>query len=1227
MPHGIWEIDGRDVIHLRPDPGGVLFTAFVDDILVAAAQATGVPLSKLHQNLRTNRPDGGVDTALDTAISDRNGWCDFPTAWQFKSADASTVTEKDLKEEVSKDHAAELIRQGYAYRFCICDELTDSKRKEWEAILLAEAKTLIGSAAVPRVLTASDLAKWACDFPSVILGHFQPQLATLAQGFQVWGSAITDLTRTFVPVAEWRPIGSELRAHLSFSNAPAKVVFSLKGVAGVGKTRFVYEVLNGFEGARLLVVYAQERHAELARFLSNRKAVAILVADECPPEIEVQLEEMLRGHIDRIRVVTIRNDARAPIFGSPEYLLVQMSEVECEQVLASNFPEVSGDARRTYSQLCRGFIRLAADMCERHALIAQAGHTGPALDDVRKYYESRIQDEQDRKAVEALALMPKVGYAEDVSEQLDQLCKLVGLDVDRVIEVAKRLHDRPGFVAKTTRFLYVTPQIIAEVAFAAAWRRWIEENPKRFLERLHPTLLADFQERVRTTALPNVRQIFAQFFFQWVTSLKSSDLRKTECLARLMALVEIEPETYLDCLHRLVIGASDDEIVAIGNEPAPTASRRNLVWLLERLAWFPEYFDRSEEILLRLAVNETEPAIGNSSSGIWLRLYAAVLPGTAVPYELRLRKLRHRLEANDHRVSSLAFKALEEILNVSAFRLDVTPLAGRVRPPEANPRTELELKEHMQAGLSLLADLAASSDRALKTKAQAIAARNSRTLLQMGQLARLQQILETGKIEKENLAELLGSLDEFLYFEGSQSPWASTEYIEKVRAWRRALQPSDLHARLLSTVGIEPWRSSAVREGPWREELKDIARALVNDRNLLDQEIPWLFSAQAKGAAFLGEELAKFDSNGALLGELLQAAVRYKSGALARGYLIGVLPNPSLDLDRLNSLLDSVESVDPSLAADLVRVGGLKIRAAERTIRLVSEGKLPLVYLRSLAAGYMEPDLPQLRSVLGNLIREAEKGNVTATEIALDICGYRIGERGDWQNKLEDPNLQDLVWRLATAAASNTGRESYWWGELVQRLGKFDLRRALGLAAKGLLSTEPNQSHVASAVLSEMAKEHPAEVMEELGSLILDNARGGWRILMRKYPIFAQLPWQVVADWVKRHGVAAARRIAGHLPAPHLDKNGSPVVPELTAYILDAFADDEEVFRSFAAGVHNLQLYKGKIASQHEQEAEVAKKFLNHPLERVRQWASLEIKEATAEANYWRRVEEETYIP
>ena len=193
MPHGIWKIDGRDVVHLRPDPGGVLFTRFVGDILQPSAHLNGIAASALHFNLRTNKPDGGVDTAVDGALNDRDGWSQCPSAWQFKSSEARDIKPKDLEQEVQKDYAAELIRRGYGYRLCICDELPPEQKKAWETALLAGAKSVTTSPVTPLVLATSDLAAWASNLPSVVLGHFQPQLATLAQVFTVWGSSITAL--------------------------------------------------------------------------------------------------------------------------------------------------------------------------------------------------------------------------------------------------------------------------------------------------------------------------------------------------------------------------------------------------------------------------------------------------------------------------------------------------------------------------------------------------------------------------------------------------------------------------------------------------------------------------------------------------------------------------------------------------------------------------------------------------------------------------------------------------------------------------------------------------------------------------------------------------------------------------------------------------------------------------------------------------------------------------
>ena len=69
------------------------------------------------------------------------------------------------------------------------------------------------------------------------------------------------------------------------------------------------------------------------------------------------------------------------------------------------------------------------------------------------------------------------------------------------------------------------------------------------------------------------------------------------------------------------------------------------------------------------------------------------------------------------------------------------------------------------------------------------------------------------------------------------------------------------------------------------------------------------------------------------------------------------------------------------------------------------------------------------------------------------------------------------------------------------------------------------------------------------------------------------------------------------------------------------------MFREFLCGTHTGQVYTHDISAQHEEEAETARRFLGHPLRRVREWATVEIKSATVQAQPWRQHAEETATP
>lgn len=154
-------------------------------------------------------------------------------------------------------------------------------------------------------------------------------------------------------------------------------------------------------------------------------------------------------------------------------------------------------------------------------------------------------------------------------------------------------------------------------------------------------------------------------------------------------------------------------------------------------------------------------------------------------------------------------------------------------------------------------------------------------------------------------------------------------------------------------------------------------------------------------------------------------------------------------------------------------------------------------------------------------------------------------------------------------------------------------------------------------MLSSLAETRPQAVMDALGEMMLDDEMR-WHFHIERFQTFLSLPVEAIGHWLDETGVEGALRIAHHVPSPYLDEDKKPKLHPLTELFLGKHAHDDRVFQEFAGGLHSLQSYKGDIAGLKEQEAEVARKFLNHDLARVRDWAAYEIKSAAQEAANFR---------
>lgn len=1219
----MWRVDQNDLLILR-DGTGRAFTEFVDALIRVHGFVYGVGEAEILSSLRVNIADGGIDTQVRRAMPNENTeFLRLPTCWQYKARRYAEISDAALLREISKPYAVQLIREGYAYRLGLCDDMPAATQTSWEQLLTKAARQINANAPEARVATASQLASWANSYPP-LLPSFFPRDPGPVQYFDAWSPNITKTTPTFVPVDEWRSATELIERHINLTQSVLTPLITLQGMAGVGKTRLVYEIVAKLPGAKNLIFYtADGDHAEnVARFLANdRKTRGVLVADECPVVARAGIMKILKGHAERVRVICIDNSGER-LGSTQELWLNQLSGSAVEKVLEGNFPWVASDRRRTYADESRGYIRLAAGLCEHDAEIHAKGHFGPALNVLQEYYRERLNDEQQQRAVEAIALLQKVGFGEGVSEELDTLCAFTDLRRSEVQQTATKLKDAPGFIARTTRYLYVTPEIIARIAFGRAWRRWFELDPPAALRRLPPALISGFLARVARSATAEVRALTGQFFWQSVAELKPADLADEQAVERLATLINTDPDRYFPRLAYLVANATHEELLRSRGGMGISGSRRTLVWTAEHLLGFPKFFREAELILRKLALAETEERIGNNATGVWKEIFRIQLSGSANPFTERAEFLRTVLRSPDNAERLLAVEALKEALNLHGTRV-VGPavLGGHIVPPDWRPTSSREFQQCLEVIIELMDTVFEHGTEDMHQRAWTILATNLRPLLAYGMLARLRELVQRWPIPADRLPDILQSLEDFLQYEcggGTDSP-ESDPMCLGAKEWLERLTPTDFIGRLKAVVAKDPWHHSMREEiSGIPSELMPLAEELENSAETLEAVLPFLNSPEAASASVFGDAVARFDPEAKHLDRVIVAAVRSQANAFARGYVGRLAVLFPASAARLNEWLDRLEKDAPELAYFLALAAPAVSRPLERTLRLISLKKLPIQSLQNFAWGDFIDQMAseQLTTVLDLLVQSGEPSSL---HIAVDFVGRAVQK-----NRAFHSGERAAMWRVLAASAPIEDRSSYWWLLAIQAFAVESPERACDVAILALTGEGYDKRKDAWSVLAIVAKTAPDLVMERVGQILL-NPEHGWRLrILARSNLFQFLPFDSVKNWLAAMGVEGARAIASHLQPPVVDSEGNARVDPCTEYVLATWGEDEAVFGRFVASTHNLQMYSGDIAAMHRKEAARARSFLSHPISAIRRWAEREVAWGEDQARQWAiRMEEQ----
>ncbi len=1230
----MWEIDATQVINLKNDTGGWAFTRFVDHLIEAELFYYGVPFASLKTNRRVNLADGGVDTEVTAPIpSSRSGFFAFPTCWQYKGRNSATINIGEIRKEVGKPYAKKLIGMGYGYRFCVCDSLQPEKRQEWENLIQTEVQKIFEQAVPAKIIDANDLARWGNDLPAVIMeihGNYMEDFLHLT----TWGQNITCHTPVYVKYQSAEDAQGRIAEHADFCRGCRSAVHLMRGDPGVGKSRLVYETLKAMPGAQHYVCYVEDetRAVNFAYRATNSGKRAFLVADECSLKTYERLDRLLQGHADRLRVLCINVAERPHGTGEPDVFLEQPPDVTVKEILKTNFSHVPEERRIQYAGLAKGFVRFAVDMCREDAKIDAQGLG--VLSSPDRYLELRLDDSH-KRVLAAFGLFSKVGFKRDVARELDTMCAYLGLGGrDEVLKIAREIKAGPGFVSEGGRYAYVTPEIIAGAAFRMGWARWFEHDPTERLNEMPDSLLPSFLKRVSKSAKEEVGRLVGDFFRNWAAGLTTADLAVNANTIPMVMLVQATPEDYLPTLRRIVEDGSRDVVRSVGGSAADGwGPRRHIVWTLERLAWFPEYFQDAEAILFRLALAESEPGIGNNATSIWKQLFRIYLSGTSVPFQDRILLLETRMLSGDELVIKLASEALEGILQGEARRMDMrSVIADRVTPLEWKPATNRELAECLRSVLSLLSRIMHAESAMLRDAALAVLISKVNRLLQWGFLDEVKDLLATIQPDCSQFPALIQEVDSFLSIYREEKGERDDNYLQTIISWMSSLTGISFHTRLISVVGKSSWeRSLFGNEEAWTNELVTLVERLYANEYELEAELPWLMSEEAKSKDILGRELGRLDHDARLLDTLIDRSVSASSSGLCANYIYGLLQHHPHHGELVNHRIDEIEEVSPKTAYELFMAGGTITRDVARLQRLVALGLLPIEYLRGMLFYSRQKALSiETFSVfLDQLLTALREGNQRAAGIAVESLAYRLNDAtsDDKIVVLTDPRVTELVWNLLDLSVADAGGEDFLWFNILRDLAEhLNSDHAMKLATIALLSDNFAVRKRAEKFLVESAHKFPREIMTHLGSQMMDE-QAGWRFFVDEFrELFNAIPPDLIDDWLNLHGVEGARKLARHLPVPIIDGEGACVVPALTEQVLTTYQDDERVFREFIAGCHSFQMYGGDIAAQLRQEADLARRFLNHPLRRIREWAEYEVERAEQAAAREAELDEESWL-
>lgn len=702
--------------------------------------------------------DGGFDVVVEAEEPYAfHGFLKGPkTAFQVKK---SSMPPSEISKEMRPDGSLrasirELVQRSGSYVIVSSADSTSATRLQARRDAMRDAVRGVTDheQLFLDFLDRGRVATWVREHPSYIL-WVRGQVGRHIKGWQSyanWSNApggleeeyllddevrLFDGTRGLVHSEGGLSIGAalrEVRSILSCSGASLR----LAGLSGVGKTRFAMALFDARIGENVLdptlAFYTDLSHGpdpdpqRFAQGLVADGTRAILIVDNCPPDLHSRLTPVCAAPESAVSLMTIEYDVREDL--PPEtsvFRLEPAGEGLITRLLERRFQHLSQTDAQRIAHLSGGNARLAIAL----AGTVQNGETvsGFRNDELfkRLFWQRNEPSESLLSSAEACSLVYSFHGEDTTSEksELRFLASLVGktaLDLHRdVAELRNR-----DLVQKRGVWRAMLPHALANrLADRALQRIPRDYIIKEFLESGSERLIKSLTRRLGFLRDSDEAVAIAEGWLEeggWlgdVSNLSDSGMELFHNIAPL------SPERALLAVER----------AARSDQEGSFATRRNphcasFVRLLRLLAYDAALFDRSTRLICQFALDEEPDERYSSSRDVLGSVFQLYLSGTHASPEQRVAFTEELAETESERHQELALTALSSALEAWHFSSHYDfSFGARPRDYGYHPRDQAEVVQWYRMFIGYCVTLA-TSGRPIAEKAQVLLATSFRGL-------------------------------------------------------------------------------------------------------------------------------------------------------------------------------------------------------------------------------------------------------------------------------------------------------------------------------------------------------------------------------------------------------------------------------------------------------------------------------------------------------------------